>query len=651
MQNSASPSATTAPTPMVATGGPRKRFFRKPGPIVGAAATFAAVLLMVVAVCLVWASATHQDVVTGFNEDRLRVVSRLLASDIGAVLAQGEGEVGTVNASLREAALRHQLTICRVVNGAGECIADASVYAVGGAQLPDEWPPIPEPLRAVGERTEYGFFRSATVLHVAGRGEALLEIGGGVSASLFETDHLQTGLILIGGVAVCGFLAAWRMLNHRFRSFSFVRALIERAASEPAARAESLVLGVGDAATGRAWNDLMSARDALRERAVLRETIEGLGTSGRGEGGGNSAVDALWIGVLLLGPDGKIRYANGAAAVMLGVRRDQLTGTTIADLLPDAALLNAVKDVSSGQSRQRTSVELERGGAGPDAERSVLRVTVKGLRKEDAAAALVMIEDVTQQRVADESRNAFVAQATHELRTPLTNMRLYIDTLVEEAGDPAVRSKCLNVISGESRRLERIVGDMLSVSEIEAGSLRLAEDDVRLDALFADLDADFRAQTEDREMILTFDLPPKLPVIRGDRDKLMLSLHNVVGNAVKYTPPGGAVRVVVREEGSLISVDVVDNGIGIRPDECERIFERFYRAKDKRIGSITGSGLGLALARQIARLHGGDIIVRSEIDKGSTFTLTLPSAPVAAGAIGTGGGIGTGKAGEQRRAA
>jgi signal transduction histidine kinase len=240
---------------------------------------------------------------------------------------------------------------------------------------------------------------------------------------------------------------------------------------------------------------------------------------------------------------------------------------------------------------------------------------------------VVVVEDVTQQRVADESRNAFVAQATHELRTPLTNIRLYVETMLEDPEDGAVRSKCVNVINTESRRLERIVGDMLSVSEIEAGSLKLRPGEVRLDAFFEELEADYRAQAGDKEIALKFDLPPKLPVLEGDRDKLMLALHNLVGNALKYTPAGGAVTVKVTEEGGWLSVAVTDTGIGIKAEEQELVFERFYRAKDKRIGGITGSGIGLSLARDVTRLHGGEIAVRSEIDKGSTFTLRVPVRP------------------------
>jgi signal transduction histidine kinase len=197
----------------------------------------------------------------------------------------------------------------------------------------------------------------------------------------------------------------------------------------------------------------------------------------------------------------------------------------------------------------------------------------------------------------------------------------------EGEADPQLRAQALNVINSEARRLERIVADMLSVAEIEAGSLSIRPGDVRTDALFEDLTNDYAAQAAEKTIELGFDLPPKMPVIHGDRDRLGQALHNLVGNALKYTPPGGkvTVRVEAPEQGGLI-VHVIDTGIGIDPDECERIFDRFYRANDRRIAHVTGSGLGLALAREIVRLHGGDIEVESKLDQGSTFTITLPGA-------------------------
>jgi PAS domain S-box-containing protein len=345
-----------------------------------------------------------------------------------------------------------------------------------------------------------------------------------------------------------------------------------------------------------------------------------------GEAGGVVAVcDTLTHGLVVLGPDGRAIYVNGAAGVLLGRHREDLADAEVEKVFEDAEVRSAVAECLASKAPVRRTVEIARGepGKDPDAE---LRLVIRSCEVGEDRFAGVMIEDITQQRVADRSRNSFVAQATHELRTPLTNIRLYVEQAVDEGEeDPKVRAQALNVINSEARRLERIVSDMLSVAEIESGSLSIRPGDVRTDALFADLRSDYSAQAAEKTIDLSFDLPPKMPVIRGDRDRLGQALHNLVGNALKYTPPGGkvAVRVEAPEEGGLV-VHVVDTGIGIDPEECERIFDRFYRANDRRIAHVTGSGLGLALAREIARLHGGDISVESKLDQGSTFTISLP---------------------------
>ncbi|MHC5002492.1 MAG: sensor histidine kinase, partial [Planctomycetota bacterium] len=141
---------------------------------------------------------------------------------------------------------------------------------------------------------------------------------------------------------------------------------------------------------------------------------------------------------------------------------------------------------------------------------------------------------------------------------------------------------------------------------------------------------DYRSSASEKRITLQFDLPPKLPVIHADRDKISMALHNLIGNAIKYTPADGRVEVRVRADGELLVVEVVDNGIGIKEEELDRVFEKFYRADDGRVSEITGSGLGLALAREVVRMHGGDITARSQLDKGSTFTMSVPAVRKAA---------------------
>ncbi|HEX8914874.1 MAG TPA: ATP-binding protein, partial [Humisphaera sp.] len=379
-----------------------------------------------------------------------------------------------------------------------------------------------------------------------------------------------------------------------------------------------------------AWNALMAEREQVRKDALAERAREALGRRKQARGDLDAACDAMSQGLILVDEAGRVKYANGAAGTFLRTDREKLLGSDLSGVVGVEKVVAAVRDVAAGVTRRRVAIDVERQPEpgrkpGPDDATGVLRFSVRPVRREDSAAAMVVIEDITQQRAAEAARHAFVAQATHELRTPLTNIRLYVETAIEDGeADPSIRTKALNVINGEARRLERIVGEMLSVAEIEAGAFKLKADDVRLDALFEEVRHDYAEQAREKRIALSFVLPPKLPVLHADRDKVTVILQNLVGNALKYTNPGGSVTVRVDADDKQVAVAVADTGIGIAPDECERVFERFFRSADGRVAKITGTGLGLTIAREAARLHGGEIGVESQLNRGSTFTLTLP---------------------------
>ncbi len=562
-----------------------------------------------------WALRIERETRDAAAADRLRAVTRTLARSVEDTLSADQFAVA--RSQIADAMAGAGLSSCRVLLPGGTVLIDGADPSRSADALPGAWGAGE---MAAGPLVE-GILAERVTIDVKGRGPALLEAQARSPARGLADSGLAPGLGVAGACGLAGSLLAYRSMRRRVRGVGAVaEALRAAAAGEKSAGALEVSPSFGVEA--RAWNAVLSERESLR-RGVMAEEL-GRALAGRDTGGGggelSAACDALWLGLVLVDDRGRVKYINGAGAAMLGTD-GRCVGEEFATVASDSRLVEAVRAASAGQSRQRVSVEVKSTG-----ERvSTLRFTVRAMRREESAAAMVLVEDVTQQRVADESRNSFVAQVTHELRTPLTNIRLYLDTMVEDgAEDAAVRAKCINVIAQESRRLERVVADMLSVSEIEAGSFKVHASDVRLDALFEELAADYRAQATDREIALSFDLPPKLPVLTGDRDKIALAVHNLVGNALKYTPVGGQVTVKVEEAPGQVLVHVTDNGIGISAEETELIFDKFYRAKDKRIAGITGSGLGLALARQVVRLHGGDITVRSAIDKGSTFTLSLP---------------------------
>ncbi len=571
-----------------------------------------------------WTLRTYHAQAEASRERELLSVSGVLSSSIESLM--GSGDVTGVRRLVADAAASQGLSGCRVVIEGVGILADAEPSRITVPKLPDPGArtavaPDAGPARSV-TRAEDGRMEVRTPLVVPGRSDVVLEVWQAVPPSLLGPWEVQAGIATIAAAGMGGLLVAYRQMRLRWRGIGAIRESLLLEARGGATPGE-LEVGSTMGPEALAWNGVVRERDSLRKLLALEKAGEKLAQRSGAGGELSAACDAMWHGLLVLDDHARVTYANGAAAVLLNLKREDLLERPVREVFDEESIASAAEALATGRTRQRAIVDVTR----PGTERTVLRLTAKPMRREESGRAIVVVEDVTQQKVAEESRGAFVAQATHELRTPLTNIRLYVETLVEEGeADPAVRAKCLNVVQTEVRRLERIVGDMLSVAEIEAGQLKLRSAEVRLDQLFTELEADLRAGAEDKEITLAFELPPKFGVMTADRDKLMLALHNIVGNAIKYTPAGGTVRVKVVEDGSGLRVDVVDNGIGIKPEEQELVFERFYRAKDRRLANITGSGIGLALARQVVRLHGGDITVASAIDKGSTFTITIPAA-------------------------
>lgn len=593
----------------------------------------AAIMVTALGACAWWTLHNHAEAADALRERRVAAVGSLLAAGAEGLIAGNE--LSTLRRMVSNAALEQDLARCRITLPDGTVIADGVSSAQPPfGELPPTWAAGTAADAASIQHGPDGALEGRFPITVTGRGGAVLELADTPRVTAAETWQLRAGIGAIAAAALAAMWIGYRAMRKRVRALGAIGEALRFAGTGQPTESE-LVVSDELGPEAAAWNRLVADRQRLREQTAAVHAAEKLASRRSRDGELGALCDALWLGIILVDDQARVKYANGAAAVFLKAKRESLPGIDLRTCLDDPRIATAIQSVTVEGARNRSIIELRRepatDGADSDPGRAaatVLRVTVRPLRKEDSATALVVIEDVTQQRVADEARNGFVAQATHELRTPLTNIRLYLEMLVEGGGadDPVKRSESLNTISGEVRRLERIVGDMLSVSEIEAGSLKLVRDDVRINTVFDEMQADFREQAAHKEIRLKFDLPPKLPVLRGDRDKIVMAIHNLIANAIKYTPAGGEVTVRAADDKGGFVVEVIDNGIGIRDDERELIFEKFYRAKDRRITSVTGTGLGLAIAREVVRLHGGDITVRSQLDKGSTFTMTLPAA-------------------------
>ena len=574
----------------------------------------ATILLTAMAASAWWAFRTQHAALQEARLQQARAIATILSQSAEVMLASNE--LTAVRRLIADASRDYQLDICRIVLPNGQVVADADPSKITAMKLPTTWGgAVEEAVSVEGNKLLYP-------LLIGGRGVAQFEIEPALTTPWWTHWKTQAGVGGIGAAALAALLIVYRVMRTRITAMSMIReALLAMGRGEKTVTALAVSPSLGPEAA--AWNAVLEEKEKLDKQMVVERVRESLSATRGGKGELEAACDAMSQGLILVDEHMRVKYANGAAAVFLQIKRENLVGGEVERFIQHAGLIEAVKSVATYGMLKRLTVEVEQK---TEHSTGVLRYSVRPVRKDDAAAAMVTIDDITQQRVAEESRNAFVAKATHELRTPLTNIRLYVETAIDEGEqNPTMRANCLNVINQEARRLERIVGEMLSVAEIEAGSFRIRKDDIYVDALFEQLKTDYVAAAKEKRIELTFNLPPKLPVIKGDRDKILVAVHNLIANALKYTPDDGKVGVTVEAREGRLIVDVTDNGIGIGPDDLGRVFDKFYRAKDARVGKIQGTGLGLTLAREVARLHGGEIDVESQLDKGSTFTLTLPA--------------------------
>jgi two-component system phosphate regulon sensor histidine kinase PhoR len=331
-------------------------------------------------------------------------------------------------------------------------------------------------------------------------------------------------------------------------------------------------------------------------------------------------------GIAICDADGKIFELNHAFATLLK-RSDSksLVGKQIDELLSEIAdegSMDRARELSNSNATQ--VVEINRSN---DLSQGVWRLSriIQPTTIGNPSDSIWTLRDITQQKLAEKAREQFVFTATHELRTPLANIRAYAETL-SLAGDipPEQQQEFYNTINNEATRLARFVDELLNISQMEAGAITIQKHEVQLDRLLDEILASQRPQSDEKNQSFDYSVAPKLPKVMADKDKLAAALTNLVGNAIKYTPEGGKVSVKVDADHTRVLFMVEDTGIGISAEELPKLCSKFFRSSDTRVQSIVGSGLGLAFSQEVARLHGGNISIRSKINQGSCFTLELP---------------------------
>jgi signal transduction histidine kinase/HAMP domain-containing protein len=347
------------------------------------------------------------------------------------------------------------------------------------------------------------------------------------------------------------------------------------------------------------------------------------------------AVNSLPDAVAVVGPDRTVELANDAARKLFDIRPDRPLAAArvegLADMFEQAW--------RSGQATQAKGYEGAIQVFDETGERFFLPLAVPivegaGADKQILGVTLVLA-DVTNLRRLDEMKSGMLSVVSHELKTPLTSIRMAVHLLLEErvgALSPK-QVELLIAARDDSDRLNQIIENLLDMGRMESGRVKMDLHPVRAEALVNDATGAIEAAYQDKGVDMTVDVPGDVPDALADETRIDHVFSNLLGNALRYTPPGGRVRVWAAAEPEVVRFTVEDSGPGIPRQYLARVFERFFRVPGQSGG--TGAGLGLAIAREIVEAHGGTIGVEGGQGQGARFTFTLRRADRAAPAGGT----------------
>lgn len=367
------------------------------------------------------------------------------------------------------------------------------------------------------------------------------------------------------------------------------------------------------------------ATEAAKNQAILRSVADGV------------LVLDNWRNIVLLNPK---------AAEILNIDPDVVENQPIGKILvqPEAEaeagltqlfhdnLLKYLKEIEAGQAAAEFRIE---------AGKMTLVVTLTPLKmpSDESLSIVAVVRDISKEAEIERMKNEFISTVSHELRTPMTSVKGYADLLVSgnvQIGElNETQRRFVEIIQSNANRLTDLVNEILELSRIETGRVKLHFETLNLIELIKEVAVSFDGQMVQKTMDLILDLPAQLPEAQTDKARMTQILVNLIGNAWQYSPEHGQITVTAQLlDDNFVQIDVTDNGIGIPEDEIDKIFERFYRSQRREVELVDGTGLGLAITKSFVELLRGEIWVKSELGVGTTFSFTIPlESPEQAAAV------------------
>jgi PAS domain S-box-containing protein len=361
----------------------------------------------------------------------------------------------------------------------------------------------------------------------------------------------------------------------------------------------------------------------------------------------DAVIESMSDGVIVLDAQDRIVDLNPAVQCILGCTASEAIGQWISDVLFDQPdLVRRYRDVTEAHAE----IVL-----GKSAAQQYFDLCISPLcdRRGHLTGRLIVLRDITERKqaeeelqraketaeAADQAKSEFISFVSHELRAPMTSIMGYASFLAAGSVGPVneIQADFLGVIESNAKRMTVLVSDLADISRIESGHLLLELGALSVAEVVEEVVRSTQGQIGEKEQILTLEIPDGLPLVWGDRTRLVQILTNLVNNARKFTPPGG--RITVRAEHTVnqwtpqsdreaVHIAVEDDGIGIKPEDREKIFQKFFRSGDHEVRESPGTGLGLNIAKNLVEMQGGQIWLESEFRKGTTFHFTVPVAEI-----------------------
>lgn len=338
-----------------------------------------------------------------------------------------------------------------------------------------------------------------------------------------------------------------------------------------------------------------------------------------------SAIDSLVDGFALVDSTGRVAFWNLRAQEFLRLPANEMLGATSEEMIARVAAQTTNRDKVPSQllaafdhPSADVAIELQTTLDPP----RILSARVFSIQSSGTA---LILRDVTREREADAMKSQLLSTVSHELRTPLASIKGFATTLLRQdvKWSESEQRDFLRIIEDETDRLTEIIDNLLDMSQIEAGALRIDKEPTQLRALIREMVDEMRMRTEAHWFVV--DLPNELPRVLADPRRVRQVIRNLLDNAVKYSK-GGQIAVACQVESDHVVVSVSDQGEGISPEYLSKIFDRFFQVDGKSTRRQGGSGLGLSISRGIVQAHGGKMWAESEIGRGTVFRFTLPLA-------------------------